>query len=106
MLVFDILKIPAGYIQICSKCIVTTCPPLGGPGDMMIGNALLSQYLRDCYIRYMGGYGCRSFGKRGPPPPTCIQFVCMHDDMYHIARESRVYIAAVHLNNVIETDYR
>jgi hypothetical protein len=54
MLVFDIVKISAGYIQICSTCIATTCPPLAGPGDMVIGNALLSQYLRDCYIRFMG----------------------------------------------------
>jgi hypothetical protein len=38
--------------------------------------------------------------KTGTPSPTRIQFVCMHDDMYNVARESRVDIVAVHLNNV------
>jgi len=103
MLVFDILNIPAGYIQICSTCIATTCPPLARPGDMMIGNALLPQYLRDCYIRFMGVTDVGDLENGDPPPPTCIQFVCMHDGMYHVARESRVNLVAVHLNNVIET---
>ena len=39
-------------------------------------------------------------------PPISIQFVCMHDDMDHVARERRVNILAMHFNNVIETDYR
>ena len=69
MLFFDILKIPAGHIQICSKCIATTYPPLAGSGDFVIRNAWLPQYLHDCYIRYVGGDTDVGDLENGDPPP-------------------------------------